>query len=456
MSGSFFKLAVIGLLALPPASSLGQSSPEELIVMVADFEDRDALDIPVTDVVISWLNDTFSNLNFITVVPLRQSFPLSNDGLLAAAEVTLELGGDIVLTGAFIQENDGIAVGMISVICTDCPLQYDIVEGYYEYEYSFDPASLTADTPPPDKFTLLAKLFTASWLFAVNRHEESADLLEAALDNTEGALPDHIYWASCLAGILCADLDRSAGAVEALTTALTIHPDDHETLSMRASAYDALQMYDQAVSDLEAALELDPANPAYRAQLGAQLYQAGRPDEAMEYLNPSIESDPSNAMALRDRARTYYGMGDLETALSDINRALELEPLNSQGCAMRGIIMWEMGRVEEALEDFNAAISLEKDSVAKSWCYMGRANCLMELGDYSEAVSDLEHAMSVFYDFYSGHFMLGKCYLELGDYDAARSSLETFLECPVILSPSDPFTTEEMTGEAEALLESLN
>ncbi len=456
MLKTVFSLAVPALLTIPLSSAVAQSSEEELTIFVTNFYDRDGLELPVRDIVVYWLGEIFSDREYINIVPLRQDFDISDEKLMEAAETAGELGGDIVVAGAFIENDNEVALLLVSVVCSDCPLQYNMLEGIFENEYNFDPSTLTGDSSPPDKFTLFARLFTAHWFWGMNRLEESAEILDAALQNTENAIPSHVFLASYLAGIEYTDLERPADAVEAFTRALALRPADLETLSLRASAFDALHMYDQAIRDLKTALEIDPDNPRYRAQLGAQLKQAGRYEEALEYLNPAIESEPSNAMSWRDRSRTFYELGDLESALSDINRAMELDPTSTQGVAMRGIILWEMGNAEEALADFNMAIRLEQDPLVRVWSVMGRANCLIEQGDYSEAITDLESVLAFDSTFYSAHFLLGKCKLELGDTAAARISLEKYLECPVGFCSLDPWTKEEMTTEAESMLESMD
>ena len=54
--------------------------------------------------------------------------------------------------------------------------------------------------------------------------------------------------------------------------------------------------------------------------------QLGRYDEALADLNRAIELDPADAEAIGSRGQTYRLLGRLVEALADLNRARELDP----------------------------------------------------------------------------------------------------------------------------------
>ena len=52
----------------------------------------------------------------------------------------------------------------------------------------------------------------------------------------------------------------------------------------------------------------------------------GRYDEALADLNRAIELDPDDAGAFGRRGETYIALGNYDEALADLNRAIELDP----------------------------------------------------------------------------------------------------------------------------------
>ena len=56
----------------------------------------------------------------------------------------------------------------------------------------------------------------------------------------------------------------------------------------------------------------------------------GRYDEALADLNRAIELDPSRDWIIADRGETYRAMGRYDEALADFNRAIELDPSDAE------------------------------------------------------------------------------------------------------------------------------
>jgi tetratricopeptide (TPR) repeat protein len=99
--------------------------------------------------------------------------------------------------------------------------------------------------------------------------------------------------------------------------------------------------------------------PAERALDKAdELAMEGRYEEALSELTRAIELDPKNASAFGARGALYADMHRNEEALDDLDRAIELDPEYGMCFAVRGPIYQEMGRYEEALADCNRAMEL--------------------------------------------------------------------------------------------------
>ncbi len=88
----------------------------------------------------------------------------------------------------------------------------------------------------------------------------------------------------------------------------TANPTGAWAIASRGQAYLTLKRYDQALADLNRAIELDPA-------------EAWAID-----LNRAIELDPDDAEAIGSRGQACRLLGREEEALADFARATELDP----------------------------------------------------------------------------------------------------------------------------------
>ena len=90
----------------------------------------------------------------------------------------------------------------------------------------------------------------------------------------------------------------------------------------------------------------------------AQAYrETGRYDEALTDLTRAIDLDPANPWAIGERGETYRLMRRYDEALTDFTRAIDLAPAYAWAIASRGQAYLETGRYEEALADFTRGSS---------------------------------------------------------------------------------------------------
>ena len=94
----------------------------------------------------------------------------------------------------------------------------------------------------------------------------------------------------------------------------------------RGQAHQSVGRYDDALADLNHAIDLAPHLAWPRGCRGATYRLMGRYDEALADFNHAIELDPGSAWDLAQRGETYRLMGHSDEALADLNRAIDLDP----------------------------------------------------------------------------------------------------------------------------------
>jgi len=145
--------------------------------------------------------------------------------------------------------------------------------------------------------------------------------------------------------------------------------------SARANSYAALGMFDEALSDLDQALEAHAGSAfarIYRARVRRRMQVVRRTNHLAD--QHAIETDLDAALALlrtamaRQRvvdAPLYYfralahrSQQRLEDAIADFSACLQLDPTYVHGLVERGLTHLEAGRVHEAQRDFDSACRL--------------------------------------------------------------------------------------------------
>jgi tetratricopeptide (TPR) repeat protein len=181
-----------------------------------------------------------------------------------------------------------------------------------------------------------------------------------------------------------AELREFAAAEVDFRKAEGLQPDEYTRYSLlvgRGVMRLAQKRYDDAVADLQAAMNLRPDWYQARVNL-AQVYQKqDKLDAAREQLDQAIGHEPALALLYRERARVHRRCGDREAALRDLDRAIRLDPLGSLAAsnhAERGRIMQEDGRLQEALRAYDTTLVLRPDL---AYVYRWKAETLTQLAD---------------------------------------------------------------------------
>ncbi|MGB2853503.1 MAG: tetratricopeptide repeat protein, partial [Dehalococcoidia bacterium] len=149
-----------------------------------------------------------------------------------------------------------------------------------------------------------------------------------------------------------------------------------------ASAKYALLRYDEALADLNRAIEIRPDYAQALNNRGITYGKLERYDEALADYSRALELRPDYAESLYNRGVTYGKINRYDKALADYNSALELRPDDDKALNNRGVAYGKLGRYNEALADYNCALELRPDDAT---VLNNRGNTYDELERYDEA-----------------------------------------------------------------------
>jgi len=152
-------------------------------------------------------------------------------------------------------------------------------------------------------------------------------------------------------GIKLSEEKRFEAAIEKFTEGIQI--DDHfrhqyvTQYAMRAICYMHLRKFNEAISDLEKAIEMEPEfyHADYYFRL-ARCHEQGYGDvqQALDYYQKSISLNPNGVGPYYYRGLLYYDIGNYALALPDIEKLITLDPnSNSRLYELRDYMRKDLG-----------------------------------------------------------------------------------------------------------------
>jgi tetratricopeptide (TPR) repeat protein len=159
-----------------------------------------------------------------------------------------------------------------------------------------------------------------------------------------------------------AALKRHHAAVRDLSRAISINPKYAAAYHHRADAYLALGMYREAIADTTQALTMEPEAPNPEILLLRGRAYAGdkKPNQALEDLNKAIELKPELVDAYVERGSVLTLARRFDDAIGDFTRAIELDTNQAKAYAMRASARLQAGGTTEA----DVAANAEANDVA--------------------------------------------------------------------------------------------
>jgi tetratricopeptide (TPR) repeat protein len=152
---------------------------------------------------------------------------------------------------------------------------------------------------------------------------------------------------------------RTADAEASLRLALANRVMMAEDLAMLAGACLQQKWYPEALTNLVAAIELDPANPAYLLQTGNLLDSMERREEARGYYQQAVTVAPRLGEAQYLLGVSYGRAGDAASALLHFEQAVEYLPDIPEAHMNLAIAQMQTGRREDAIQSLREVLRLQ-------------------------------------------------------------------------------------------------
>jgi tetratricopeptide (TPR) repeat protein len=179
----------------------------------------------------------------------------------------------------------------------------------------------------------------------------------------------------------------------------------------------------EALAVLEKAFELNKKDEKLYNALGLIYKSIGDYERALSYFNGAIEINEDYAYAYGNRGSVYYLTEEYRIALSDVNTALSMDPYIPQMYDLKAKILIKTGELKEAIRVLDAGITRW---VNYADLYITRGNIYFGEKAYGEAL--MNYGLGIEYGNIEGYKGQGVTYQVIGQYEDAISQLETYLQ----------------------------
>lgn len=193
-----------------------------------------------------------------------------------------------------------------------------------------------------------------------------AERCHARVTEVAPAWPDG--WKSL--GLLRVELDRRDPAIDALTRALALAPQDAAVRGPLARLHEQRRDTDIAIALYREGLGHQPAETDWQLALGQLLVEAGEPEAALSYLDTCLRqldaAHPGHARALRLSARAHAARGDTDAASACLRRCLARRPDDAQAAATLARLYRHAGLNTRSRELLRVALRAAPDEAVRS------------------------------------------------------------------------------------------
>jgi tetratricopeptide (TPR) repeat protein len=260
-----------------------------------------------------------------------------------------------------------------------------------------------------------------AWFAMAQSHRECGRYKEALEAYREALKAESKADAWFNAGLCSYYLNRYAEAIELLSQAAALSPDNKDALYTLGLSYHALGNFNEAVKLYRRTLELSPDMAHARMNLALSLHASQQYAEAAEVYGKITESQPSNAEAWYNMGSACEALGKTDDALAAYAKATEVAPDRTAAWLGLGHVQMSLEQYADAIVSFTNVINTSQDN-ADAWSTLALA--LYYIGRFQEAIDAYTKALAIMPDDAMAWGSLGLTYYTMGDYLKAVEASE--------------------------------
>ncbi len=188
----------------------------------------------------------------------------------------------------------------------------------------------------------------------------------------------------------------------------------------KAKTLEQLKDYKKAIKNYKITIDLDDPTSFVYLRIGECYEKLNRSSLAIQYYKKAVHEDPLLDKAWLAIAEISIVNKNYYKALFYINKAIEIDEKNSLYWRKYAEINLKLSFFEEAVRAFQNCILLQDFDIA---IWVGLSDVLCYLGDYKDALINLQKASKVFKDFAELEYRLSGIYFKISNFSKGKEHL---------------------------------
>lgn len=218
--------------------------------------------------------------------------------------------------------------------------------------------------------------------------------------------------------------DTITDELSRLTNIIAKNPKDTKPYLERAIYYAHHDKFNEALADINAALDINEKDPAVYISLSEVYMYSGKMQRALDALKKAHGLDPNNAEIDVATARVYLTMSDYKQTFTALREALKKNPDNAEAFFISGLANEEMGDTIKAIDSYQSAVAKNN----KHYDALKQLGILFSLRHDPLAIDYLRNAASLRPKSPDPLYVLGMHYQDNNEPDKALSVYQEILQ----------------------------
>lgn len=182
---------------------------------------------------------------------------------------------------------------------------------------------------------------------------------------------------------------------------------------------------DEAITNFQAALKIDPNDVRTHRNLGDALLQKGQTYEGIQHLKKALEINYKDAGSHLDLGAVLYQSGEINEAVAQYQIVLEIDPDNSKAHNNLGLALYRMGRMDEAIAQYQSALNIDPNNVE---ALFNLGNAFLQTRQFGGAISEYQRVLALNPNDAEAHNNLGLAFYQTNRTSEAIIQFQKSLE----------------------------
>jgi len=184
--------------------------------------------------------------------------------------------------------------------------------------------------------------------------------------------------------------------------------------------------YEEAITNYQKAIELDPNNPLFYNGLGIIYANLSDYKKAIDIFNKALSISGNDKNILLNMMNSMINSRLYKDAIPIISKIIELDPEDAYSYFERGLIYDLENELEKSFADYNKAISLAPDTIPD--VYNKRGVIYGKEGQYELAIKDFDKAIEIDSSYEDPYFNKVYALILLKDDDRLFSTIDNVIK----------------------------